>query len=69
MILKATNCMQTQPGRTYERFSLKSIDLIQLSIIINYYQLLIIIIIRGDLEKVKKHLKKNDVNSVDGQGR
>ena len=25
--------------------------------------------IRGDLEKVKKHLKKNDVNSVDGQGR
>jgi len=24
---------------------------------------------RGDLEKVKKHLKKNDVNSVDGQGR
>ena len=37
--------------------------------IINHYILSIIVIIRGDLEKVKKHLKKNDVNSVDGQGR
>ena len=53
MIPKVTNCTQLPPGQHLD----------------NLYFFAIKSFLRGDLEKVKKHLKKNDINSVDGQGR
>ena len=53
VIPKATNCMQLPPGQ--------HLDILYFFAIKSF--------LRGDLEKVKKHLKKNDINSVDGQGR
>ena len=50
---KATNCMQLPPG--------KHLDILHCFAIESF--------LRGDLEKVKKYLKKNDINSLDGQGR
>ena len=50
---KATNCTRLPPG--------KHLDVLYFFAIKSF--------LRGDLEKVKKHLKKNDINSLDGQGR